>query len=212
MRKKNEIRRTSESCGYWDNNLKYIKRDKIYTNSTRTCTFNPLTLEALSYRWWVFVKKIDGLTVFNNYRYSVTTARHQRKIRNLLKELKIKIDLKVTTKLSLANYCNINTLIEDSEIEVCDDFLQRELNKQRNYQRKHQRKRNIFLQNKLHLETLLEQGYQFRDYKIKDSKLFGKINAVGVHQRVDLNNLSYDVENALNDFYKDGFSQVIFYI
>lgn len=208
MSKVNQITRTNEPCGYWDNNLKYIKRDKIYTNSTRTCTFNLLTTEACSYRWWVFVKKIDGLTVFNNYRYSVTTARHQRKIRNLLKELKIKIDLEVTTKLSLSNYYNINTLIEDSEIEVCDDFLQRELNKQRNYQLK----RNIFLQNKLHLETLLEQGYQFRDYKIKDSKLFGKINAVGVHQRVNINNPSFDVENALNDFYKDGFSQVIFYI
>lgn len=204
MRKQNQIRRINGPSNY----LKYKKRDKIYTNSTRTCTFNPLTTEARSYRWWVFVTKIDGLTVFNNYPYSVTTARHQRKIRNLLKELKIKIDLEVTTKDSLSDYYRINALIEDSEIEVCNDYLFKEFNKQENYQRK----RNIFLQNKSHLETLLEQGYQFRDYKIKDSKLFGKINAIGVHQRVDITNPIYDVENALNNFHKDGFSQVIFYI
>lgn len=79
---------------------------------------------------------------------------------------------------------------------------------------KKQIKRDIFLQNKSDLETLLALGYQFpvSNYKIKDSKLFGKINDVGVHQRVDINNPHNDIENALNNFHKGGFSQVIFYI
>lgn len=63
--------------------------------------FNADTIEARSYAWWIFVKKINGLVVFNSYKYSVTTAKHQRKLRDLLNDLGIKIDLEVQTPVSL---------------------------------------------------------------------------------------------------------------
>lgn len=63
--------------------------------------FDPNTMEARSYGWWVFVKRIKGRVVFNVHRYSNTTARHQWKVRMLMKDLGINIDLHVNTPKSL---------------------------------------------------------------------------------------------------------------
>jgi len=75
--------------------LKWRPRLKHYKNSTGTNTFNPETLEAWSYGWWCYLKKIEGSLVYNRARYSNTTSRHQRELRSLLQELNIKIDLSV---------------------------------------------------------------------------------------------------------------------
>ncbi len=56
-------------------------------------TFNPDTTKAYSYNWWIFVKKINGLLVFNDYSYSNTTNRHQSKVKTLLHNLGYHIDL-----------------------------------------------------------------------------------------------------------------------
>lgn len=58
-------------------------------------SFNPETLEATSFKWWYFVKRIGGKVVFNDYRYSSFTSRHQNKVRLLMKRLGIKIDLEI---------------------------------------------------------------------------------------------------------------------
>jgi hypothetical protein len=58
-------------------------------------TFNPETLQAYSYDWWRFVDCINGKIVFNDYYYSSTTGKHQSKVRSLLQDLGIKIDLYV---------------------------------------------------------------------------------------------------------------------
>lgn len=73
--------------------IKYYERKNIYKNSNGTNTFNPETCEALSYGWWVYVKRINGKVVFNNHSYSVTTSKHQGEMRRLLRELDIEIDL-----------------------------------------------------------------------------------------------------------------------
>lgn len=51
------------------------------------CTLNLTTLTAHSYGWWKFVDNIGGLIVFNTYTYSITTSAHQRKVRQVLREL-----------------------------------------------------------------------------------------------------------------------------
>ena len=68
--------------------------------------FNPYTLEATSYNWWIYLKKIKGKLVFNTYPYSKTKQRHQNHMHKLLKELNIKIDVKVSTRQSLHNFSN----------------------------------------------------------------------------------------------------------
>lgn len=69
--------------------LTWRPRLKVYTGGQNN-VFNPETFEARSYKWWVYVKKIKGKVIFNNYNYSHTTCNHQRKMRELLKQLKVK--------------------------------------------------------------------------------------------------------------------------
>lgn len=92
--------------------MKYMQKAGIYKGSN--VTFNPETVEAYSYDWWGFVKKIGGKVIFNTYRYSVTTAKHQSKVRSLLRELGIKIDREVQCKDGIHN---IDTLKELNSTE-----------------------------------------------------------------------------------------------
>ena len=62
------------------------------------------------------------------------------------------------------------------------------------------------------LTDYLETQVNFRDYTIHSKKSFGKINKVAVHQQVDKDSLEGDVENALYNFSRDGFGNVVFYI
>ena len=70
-------------------------------------SFDAESIEARSYQWWIFVKKIKGRVIFNEYRYSVTTSKHQSKVKSLLNDLGIKIDEFVKTRKSLSDF---NTL------------------------------------------------------------------------------------------------------
>lgn len=90
--------------------MKYFKRANIYKASN--VTFNPETLKAYSYDWWCFVKPINGKLVFNNYYYSNTTCRHQQKVRGLLYDLGIKIDLIVSTRSCLDNTNALSNAID----------------------------------------------------------------------------------------------------
>lgn len=85
--------------------------------------FDPDICIAKSYNWWIFVSKINGKVVFNNYRYSSTTARHQRRVRKTLEMLGIKIDLEVTCHCSLEFFSTrgldtINSLIDTLEQQI----------------------------------------------------------------------------------------------
>lgn len=73
--------------------MKYMSQAKIYKSSN--VIYNPETEEATSYDWWIFVKRIKGKLVFNNYHYSNSTVKHQHKVRDLLRSLGIKIDLEI---------------------------------------------------------------------------------------------------------------------
>lgn len=79
--------------------MKYFTKLKIWKASN--VSFDAANIEARSYQWWVFVKIINGRVVFNEYRYSTTTARHQRLVRRLMEQLGIGIDLFVSQHQSL---------------------------------------------------------------------------------------------------------------
>lgn len=55
--------------------------------------FDPKRMEATSFRWWYFVKRIGGKVVFNDYSYSSYTTRHQRKVERTMEALGIKVDV-----------------------------------------------------------------------------------------------------------------------
>ena len=80
-----------------------LKKNGYYENSTKT-NYVLLTegmLSAFSYNWWRYLRVIDDKVVFNRYKYSVTTQRHQRECMELLTEHGIAVDLFVESPKSL---------------------------------------------------------------------------------------------------------------
>jgi len=73
--------------------MKYYPRLNVYKASNNF--FNPVTCEAYSYNWWRYVERIGNKVIFNNYRYSVSTSKHQTRMQDLLTKLGINIDVTV---------------------------------------------------------------------------------------------------------------------
>lgn len=80
--------------------FKFRPRLNLYTDGVNN-TFDHIAFEARSYRWWLYLCKIKGKVVFNGYYYSSQTSGHQSNMRDLLKQLKIKIDIEVNVRCSL---------------------------------------------------------------------------------------------------------------
>src|SRR5690606_9133225 len=75
---------------------------------------------AYSYGWLQFLGQINGLVVFNNCDYSMSTSRHQNKVLDVLDKVGIKVDLTLyETRESLAN---IRWAIQD-EISCIDSAI-----------------------------------------------------------------------------------------
>ncbi len=71
--------------------MEWRPRLKIYQGSNRKNTFNPTTFEAYSYGHWQYVKKVKGKILFNYFKYSHTTAKHQREMfQFLMTKMKVK--------------------------------------------------------------------------------------------------------------------------
>lgn len=184
--------------------MKYFKKAGIYKASN--VTFDPTKVDARSYSWWSFVACIGGKIIFNNYYYSPSTRKHQSKVRSLLDQLGITIDLTLPVPRGLQVYDNLDEVIVAAEEHLCDEFLRGELKRQ---------ERNLKAAYRRHAKRLtehLENQVQFRDYEIRERRQFGHINVVAVHQVVELDSMENDVENALHNFHRDGFGQVYFYI
>lgn len=96
--------------------MKYYKRLKIYKASN--VTFDRATMQAYSYNWWRFVARIDGKVVFNNHSYSPSTCKHQYKVRDLLSELGINIDVMVNVRESLRDHDTIEELEERTKTQL----------------------------------------------------------------------------------------------
>lgn len=66
--------------------LQFKPRSKMFKGSNGKNTFNPETFQGHSYQWWMYVTKIKGVVVFNDYNYSMTTNKHQWEMKSFLKE------------------------------------------------------------------------------------------------------------------------------
>jgi len=186
--------------------LKFMKRAGIYQRANYNITFDPTKIEAISYKWWRFVAVVDGLVIFNNYRYSVSTSKQQREVRALMQELNIRIDLFLTLPCGIRHDQTLPELIQECEEHLCDVFLTEELKKQERNARAALRRRMA------KLTDYLENQCAFRDYEIFSKDQFGKRTDVAVHQVVDMGSLEQDVQNALHGFHRDGFGSVVFYV
>jgi hypothetical protein len=82
----------------------YQSKNKIFKDCNGNCTFDPVKLQAYSYKHWCFVDLIKGKVVFNNHRYSQTTSTHQDAIRNLLHNLDIQIDFEIDMSRGLEHF------------------------------------------------------------------------------------------------------------
>jgi hypothetical protein len=121
--------------------MKFMKRAGIYQCSNYKCTFDPKRVEAWSYRWWQFVKRIEGKTIFNDYRYSPTTQGHQRKVRELLETLGVKIDITLPVPQGLQKFDSLSEIIEAAETHLCDEFLREELKREERSAKARERRR-----------------------------------------------------------------------
>jgi hypothetical protein len=84
--------------------LAWQPRNKQFKGCNGKCTFDPIAVEAFSYKHWQFVRVIRGKVVFNNYRYSHTTNSHQYSVVCVMRSLGIKIDLEVNMYKSLSGF------------------------------------------------------------------------------------------------------------
>lgn len=103
-----------------------MKRAQIYQASNYNVTFNPKTLEAFSYKWWRFVALVEGVLIFNNYRYSVSTAKHQRKVAGVMHDLGITPDITLRLPRGIRHDQTLAELYMEAEEYECDAFLEQE--------------------------------------------------------------------------------------
>jgi hypothetical protein len=103
--------------------LKYHKKSNMYKNSTGNVTFNPETYEAVSFKWWTFVKVIKGLTIFNDYNYSLSTRAQQSCVRDLMKQLNIKIDVNVNIIASLSSDSGLSNELENEYTSIFENEI-----------------------------------------------------------------------------------------
>ena len=135
--------------------MKYYVRSSMYKSSTGNCTFNPDTVQAYSYGWWCFVKKIRGKTVFNSYRYSNTTSKHQAKVRALMRDLGLAIDVTVSFREGLQHVDTLEqmNMLHDEQIayDTVQAELRRETKNRRARERRAARKREEKLADRHHI-------------------------------------------------------------
>lgn len=229
--------------------MKYYPRLKIYKASN--VTFDPESMVADSYNWWNFVQKINGYVVFNNYFYSRSTRKHQAKVRSVLNQLNINIDVEVNISMGLQacygensfkelgiNALNealysqdynraykiakifklkltqkmINEAIVRKEEDLCDQYLERAYQ----YQQKKEISKSKLLKSRKELKKsmvlYLENNCAFRAYRILPAKYFRKINKPGIHHLVSFNGHTYEIDDAISTFCRDGYSMIYFYI
>lgn len=108
--------------------MKYFKRSGVYRASN--VSFDPIKIEAYSYNWWKFVSVIEGKVIFNCFRYSNSTSKHQCKVRRLMELLGINIDQFVSLPKSLGTYWTLEELYLAAEEQICNEYLESEIRRE----------------------------------------------------------------------------------
>lgn len=139
--------------------MKHFKRSNMYKASN--VTFNPETNRAHSYDWWCFVREFNGKIVFNNYNYSNTTRKHQGKVRQLLRELGINIDLVIECPQSL-NDSDISSFVKSYYSKEIVK-LEKAIAKPRSHKKKN-------IERAAKMQALAEKSAKFAKIVNKDSR------------------------------------------
>lgn len=138
--------------------MKFLKTKNQYKASNVLLDLNNEI--ATSYDWWIFLKRINGKLVFNKYRYSPSTAGHQRKILKQLDQLGIKVDMFIEAPKGLQDLNSAISYYEYEISELVNDLAttnRRETTKQnqvkliQNYQTKIKDIKKILPKNKLEI-------------------------------------------------------------
>jgi len=108
--------------------------------------FDANGMDATSYGWWYFVRRIEGQIVFNWYMYSNSTRKHQHKTRALMSELGINIDRTTNIRGSLSRYSTLAQLTqaekEQREFDLSQAEEKRLEKNRRARERRSEQKRN----------------------------------------------------------------------
>jgi hypothetical protein len=80
--------------------FKYQPKKGFLAHSKNSLRLDDCT--AWSYGHWCYFRNVDGLNVFNAYRYSVTTSKHQHEMRSLLRELGVHIDVEIESRAGIS--------------------------------------------------------------------------------------------------------------
>lgn len=138
--------------------MKFLKTKNQYKASNVLLDLNNEI--ATSYDWWIFLKRINGKLVFNNYRYSPSTEGHQRKILKQLDQLGIKVDMFIESPKGLQDLNSAISYYEYEISELVNDIAttnRRKITRQnqieliQNYQAKIKNIKKILPKNKLEI-------------------------------------------------------------
>lgn len=185
--------------------MKHYKKTNLYKASN--VTFDPTKIEATSYNWWLFVKRIKGKTVFNSYRYSVSTSKHQSKVSSLLSQLGIEIDRYVQVRDGL-QYISSLTELNKKHNETLKRIAESEERK-----RIARLERQAFKRKEKRLSDYLENECAFRDYEIKPKSQADWNRPDGaISQVVTSKDIKINVQNALKLFQEKGAHSIYFFI
>jgi hypothetical protein len=185
--------------------MKHYKKTNLYKASN--VTFDPIKMEATSYNWWLFVKRIKGKTVFNSYRYSVSTSKHQSKVRSLMSQLGIRIDRYVQVADGI-QYISTLTELNKKHNETLKRIAEREEEK-----RIARLERQAFKRKEKRLSDYLENECAFRDYEIKPKSQADWNRPDGaISQVVTSKDIKIDVQNALKLFQENAAHSIYFFI
>ena len=134
--------------------MKYYKRLKEYKASNVCLRVEP-NLEAYSYAWWLFLTKYKGLIIFNNTNYSPSTLKHQSKVRGVLDDLNIKIDIELNhTKVSFSPNVTIAIRDEIDQINLENKDLALTISKPRTRKSTNLKRKQQISQNKKQIKKL----------------------------------------------------------
>lgn len=100
--------------------MKYYKRLKVYKGANLLLDVE--NERAVSYGWWLFLKRIRGKLVFNSYNYSPSTMKHQQKVKRQLSELGIRPDMVIQSPQGLDSPASAIHLYEE-RIRVLNELI-----------------------------------------------------------------------------------------
>lgn len=118
------------------------------------------TKRAYSYGWWRFVDVVDGVRIFNTHSYSVSTVKHQSKVKALLHNLGLSIDVYVDSRSGLQSNNWKVEAVDSINYEISE--IQDKLNNKRRHKR-------------LDAERMQSLG-QLKEQKVKLLKLLDSMN------------------------------------